>query len=37
VWQFALAAGNGVGIQAGDLGEVGDTALAVLSSQEADE
>jgi hypothetical protein len=35
--QFALAAGNGVGVQAGNLCEVGDSAMAVLVGEEADE
>jgi hypothetical protein len=35
--QFASAAGNGVGVQAGDPREVGDAAAAVLSGEEADE
>lgn len=37
VLQFALAAGNGVGVQASDPCEVGDPSRAVLSSEEADE
>ena len=37
MWQFALAAGNGVGVQAGDPREVGDPSRAVLSGEEADE
>jgi hypothetical protein len=35
--QFALASGNGVGVQAGDLCEVGDPSRAVLLGEEADE
>jgi hypothetical protein len=35
--QFALAAGDGVGVQSGDAGEVGDASRAVLLSEEADE
>jgi hypothetical protein len=37
VLQFVLAASNGVGVQAGDLSEVGDAAMAVLLRQETDE
>jgi hypothetical protein len=37
VLQFALAAGNGVGVQASDPCEVSDPSRAVLSSEEADE
>jgi hypothetical protein len=32
-----LAAGNGVGVQAGDPREMGDAAAAVLLGKEADE
>jgi hypothetical protein len=35
--QFPLATGNRVGVQAGDLGEVGDSSRAVLLGEEADE
>ena len=35
--QFALAAGNRVGVQAGDPGEMGDPAGAVLVGEEADQ
>jgi hypothetical protein len=37
VGQFALATGNGVGVQASDPREVGDAAAAVLPGEEADE
>ncbi len=37
VLQFALAAGNGVGVQAGDPCEVGDAAATVLLGEEASE
>jgi hypothetical protein len=35
--QFALAAGDGVGVEAGNASEVGDTSFTVLLSEEADE
>jgi hypothetical protein len=35
--QFALAAGNRVGVEAGDPGEMGDPAGAVLVGEEADQ
>jgi hypothetical protein len=35
--QFTLATGNRVGVQAGDLCEVGDSSRTVLSGEEADE
>jgi hypothetical protein len=35
--QFALTAGNRVGVQAGDPGEMGDSAVAVLVGEEADQ
>ena len=34
--QFPLAAGNGVGVQACDLGAVGDSSRTVLVGEEAD-
>lgn len=35
--QFPLATGDRVGVQAGDAGEVGDTSIAVVVGEEADQ
>ena len=35
--QLALAAGNGVGVQASDLGQVGDSSPAMLLGEKADQ
>jgi hypothetical protein len=37
VLQFALAAGNSVGVQAGDPRQVGDATAAILLGKKADE